>query len=111
MMTRILLPLAVIVATAFALPSGKAETGLQLKSVRVELPTDERMFPQGPGSDIANNNCLACHSAGMVLDQPAQPRAVWQAEVDKMREAYKAPIDSSDVDAIVNYLVSIKGKS
>jgi hypothetical protein len=28
-----------------------------------------------------------------------------------MREAYKAPIDSGDVDAIVNYLVSIKGRS
>ena len=54
---------------------------------------------------------LGAHSAGMVLGQPAQPRAVWQAEVDKMREAYKAPIDSGDVDAIVNYLVSIKGRS
>ena len=47
----------------------------------------------------------------MVLGQPAQPRAVWQAEVDKMRGAYNAPIESGDVDAIVNYLVSIKGRS
>jgi hypothetical protein len=58
---------------------------------------------------VANDNCLACHSAGMVLNQPALPKSVWEAEVDKMREAYKAPIDAKDVDAIVGYLVSIKG--
>jgi hypothetical protein len=30
------------------------------------------------------------------------------AEVIKMRTAYKAPIDPKDVDAILDYLVSIK---
>ena len=34
----------------------------------------------------------------------------WQAEVDKMRTAYKAPIDPKDVDAILDYLVSVKGE-
>jgi hypothetical protein len=45
----------------------------------------------------------------MVLNQPALPKAEWQAEVDKMRAAYKAPIDAKDVDAILDYLVSTKG--
>jgi hypothetical protein len=45
----------------------------------------------------------------MVLNQPALPKAEWQAEVDKMRATYKAPIDAKDVDAILDYLVSIKG--
>ena len=67
------------------------------------------MFPDGPGADAINNNCLACHSAGMVLNQPSLPKAVWEAEVEKMRATYKAPIDATDVDAILAYLVSIKG--
>ena len=82
---------------------------MSLKSVNVDLPAGDRMFPNGPGADAINNNCLACHSAGMVLNQPALSKAQWHAEVDKMRTAYKAPIDPEDVDAIVGYLVSIKG--
>ena len=49
------------------------------------------------------------HGVGMVLNQPELPKAVWEAEVDKMRNVYKAPIDDKDVDAIVHYLISIKG--
>jgi len=62
---------------------------------------------EGPGADAANNNCLACHSAGMVLNQPALSKTQWRAEVDKMRTAYKAPIDSNDVDSIVDYLAGL----
>ena len=46
----------------------------------------------------------------MVLNQPALPTVQWQAEVEKMRPAYKAPIDPKDVDAILDYLVSVKGE-
>jgi hypothetical protein len=45
----------------------------------------------------------------MVLDQPALSKSQWQAEVGKMRMTYKAPVDAKDVDAIVAYLVSIRG--
>jgi cytochrome c5 len=81
----------------------------ELKSVTVDLPTGDRMFPDGPGSDVVNNNCLACHSAGMVLNQPALSKAAWAAEVNKMIDAYKAPVDPSDVGAIVDYLSRTKG--
>ena len=81
---------------------------LALKSVSIDLPSSDRMF-EGPGADAANNNCLACHSAGMVLNQPAMSKTQWEAEVDKMRTAYKAPIDTKDGASIVDYLVSIKG--
>ena len=50
---------------------------------------------------------LACHSADMVLNQPAMSNTQWRAEVEKMRTAYKAPIDPKDVDAIVEYLVTL----
>jgi mono/diheme cytochrome c family protein len=68
------------------------------------------MFPNGPGAEAMNNNCLACHSADMVLNQPALPMMEWKAEVDKMQAAYKAPIDPEDVHAILDYLVSVKGE-
>ena len=71
-----------------------------IKSTSVELPAGDSLFPGGSSADAINNNCLACHSADMVLNQPALPKAEWAAEVQKMRAAYKAPIDAKDVDAI-----------
>ena len=105
-MVRKMLPITLAVALASF--GTHAADKLTMKSVSVDLPAGDRMFPDGPGADVANDNCLACHSAGMVLNQPALPKAVWEAEVDKMRKVYKAPIDDKDVDAIVHYLISIK---
>ena len=45
----------------------------------------------------------------MILNQPALPRAAWEAEVQKMRNAYKAPIDPKSIPKIVDYLTAIKG--
>jgi mono/diheme cytochrome c family protein len=109
-MGRAPLPIALAVGVALAPFCAQAESQLSLKSVSVDLPPGDDMFPDGPGADAINNNCLACHSADMVLNQPALPTAEWQAEVDKMRTAYKAPIDPKDVDAILEYLVSVKGE-
>src|SRR5437879_12205077 len=108
-MFRNLVPVVVLLGVASMPLAARAATPLELKSVKIDLPDSDKMFPDGPGSDAINNNCLACHSAGMVLNQPALPKAEWEAEVDKMRTAYKAPIDAKDVDAILDYLVGIKG--
>jgi cytochrome c553 len=80
-----------------------------LKSVNVDFPSDDKQFPGGAEADAINNNCLACHSADMVLNQPPLPRATWEAEVHKMISAYKAPVDDADVAPIVAYLVKTKG--
>src|SRR5215471_7267994 len=77
-----------------------------IKSTTVDLPADDSQFPGGARADAINNNCLACHSADMVLNQPALPKATWEAEVHKMINVYKAPIDEADVPAIVDYLAS-----
>jgi len=82
---------------------------IELKSIKFDLPESDRMFPDGRGSDAINNNCLACHSAGMVLNQPAMSREAWTSEVKKMVNNYKAPIAPEDVGAIVDYLVALKG--
>ena len=108
MLHRMLL-MALVACIALAPFYAEAEGKLALKSVNVDLPDDNSMFPDGPGADAANNNCLACHSASMVLNQPALSKAQWQAEVNKMRTTYKAPVDAKDVDEIVAYLVSIRG--
>jgi hypothetical protein len=89
-------------------PASVASGGITLHSVDVDFPDSDRNFPGGAEADAINGNCLACHSAGMVLTQPLLSRAQWQAEVDKMRNTYKAPIDAADVPAIVDYLANLK---
>jgi hypothetical protein len=78
-----------------------------LRSVSVDFPDPGNLFSGGKAADAINNNCLACHSAGMVLTQPHLSSADWQAEIDKMRKVYKAPITEIDVPAIVDYLVKL----
>jgi hypothetical protein len=100
---------AVIVLGAVSMPlTARAASPIELKSVKVDLPDSDRMFP-GPGADAINNNCLACHSAGMVLNQPELSKQAWMAEVNKMITAYKAPVAPEDVGAIVDYLDRVKG--
>jgi hypothetical protein len=107
-MLRRMLPAAVLwTAASMPLVAGAAIIS-ELKPVKVDLPESDRMFP-GPGADAINNNCLACHSAGMVLNQPELSRQVWTAEVDKMISIYKAPVAAEDVGPIVDYLASRKG--
>ena len=108
-MLRSVLTIVVVAGTVLAPLYARAEEKLTFKSVSVYLPTSGRAFPAAPGSDVINNYCLICHSAGMVLTQPNMSKAGWQGEVEKMRTQYKAPVAAKDVDAIVNYLVSIKG--
>jgi len=93
-----------------ATSSTVAGAGVTLHSVNVEFPDPGRMFPGDAKAEAINNNCLACHSAGMVLTQPVLSRAEWQSEVEKMRGTYKAPVEESDVPAIVDYLVALKDR-
>jgi hypothetical protein len=107
-MFRTLLPGFVVLGMASMPVAAGAVTPVELKSVKIDLPDSDRMFP-GPGSEAINNNCLACHSASMVLNQPALSKQDWTAEVNKMITAYKAPVAPEDVGAIVEYLTGLKG--
>jgi hypothetical protein len=108
-MFRNLLPIAVLLGVATTPLVARAATPLELKNVKIDLPDSDKMFPAGPGSDAINNNCLACHSADMVLNQPAMSKQVWAAEVNKVVHNYKAPIAPENVGAIVDYLTALKG--
>ncbi len=72
--------------------------------VSVVLPTSATSFPAGDGADIANSQCLVCHSAGMVLRQPALSESQWQTIINKMRIAYGAPLQADQVNALAAYL-------
>ena len=107
-MRRNMLSFALMTGAVLAPLAARAASPPQLKSLSVDFPQSDRMFT-GQGADALNNNCLACHSAGMVLNQPALTKAAWQAEVNKMIQIYKAPIAAADVTAIVDYLARTKG--
>lgn len=92
----------------YAKPGSSAGIPL-LTTASIELPTEERAFPEGPGVEVANQNCTSCHSPGMVLNQPLLTSSVWEEEVKKMRATYHAPVAEADVPAIVAYLTAIKG--
>lgn len=95
---------------AATVPQNAPQT-FRLKSVSVELPASDIAFPGPANTQAITANCLSCHSAGMVLTQPDLTRAAWTGIVEKMIHTYKAPIDQSDVPAIVDYLQATKGSN
>jgi cytochrome c553 len=95
-------------ASPVAPATAVAVGGVTLRSVSTNFPRSEATFPGGAGADAINNDCLICHSAGMVLDQASLSRAGWQGIVDQMHNDFKAPFAAKDGRAIVDYLVSLK---
>jgi hypothetical protein len=71
-----------------------------------ELPPETAELKPGPGVETAIV-CTACHSADYISTQPSRKgKAFWQAEVQKMVKAYKAPIGEDDAAVIANYLAA-----
>src|ERR1700733_14272786 len=77
--------------------------------VSVALPTSENRFPPGKGSEITGQ-CLICHSAGMVLRQPPLTLDEWVGEINKMRNAFGAPLPADQVAPLAKYLYTINGR-
>jgi hypothetical protein len=75
--------------------------------VTVTLPDEEPMFT-GPDADLLNANCLACHSAEMVLAQPKMTAEQWGHSVAKMRAVYKAPIEDADAAKLPEALARVQ---
>src|SRR5216684_2417241 len=98
----------IVIPAAAPVPTGAPQMFV-LKSVSVDLPTSNIAFPGGAKAEAINANCLACHSAGMVLTQHNLSKATWAGVVDKMIHAHKAPIAEKDVASILEYLQETKG--
>ncbi|MEH2471478.1 mono/diheme cytochrome c family protein [Nitrobacteraceae bacterium AZCC 2161] len=98
---------ALIAATAVIVGSGLVT--LHAKPVTYVLPDETAAFKPGPGVEVAQNNCTACHSADYIQTQPRGAKFkkdFWQAEVTKMIKVYGAPIDDGDAGKIVDYLTA-----
>ena len=110
-MLRFILPVAALLsAMTMAMPaSSSAAEPIELESTTIELPYGDMEFPPGPGVDAVKINCVFCHSAGMVLYQPALSRETWTRIVDKMIDVYKAPINPDGIPEIIDYLMHIRG--
>ncbi len=93
-------PLLCLLAFLLAL----AAWPLLAKVVQIELPPETESFKPGPGADLANGQCLTCHSVDYVTMQPPMPRSFWAAEVEKMRQTYGASIPDDQVTSLVEYL-------
>jgi cytochrome c551/c552 len=77
--------------------------------LKIELPPERLAFKPGPGAEIANGQCLVCHSVDYVVMQPPMPRPFWAASVKKMREKFGAALPEDQVEAVVNYLTQTYG--
>lgn len=82
---------------------------LRATALDIQLPAETGTFKQDIGAEIANGQCLTCHSVEYVMIQPPMQRAFWKAEVQKMQQKYGAPIPDDQVEAAVNYLTKNYG--
>jgi len=87
---------AAIAAVAFAASAAAQESKVVLK--------------EGAGRDKAMQ-CLACHSLDYIqMNSRFMDKAGWTASINKMLNAFAAPIPKADVEAIANYLAEQYGK-
>lgn len=75
----------------------------------IQLPPETGAFKQDKGAEIANGQCLICHSVEYVVIQPPMPRAFWKSSVQKMQQKFGAPIPNDQVEALVDYLTKNYG--
>lgn len=68
-------------------------------------------LPEAPGYKAFQSNCISCHSARYVQMQPGLSEKTWLALVTKMQKTFGAPIPDTAINEIVQYLVTIRGKS
>ena len=86
--------LTVLIASAFA--AGAQERPVDLKAAA--------------GVDQVKANCAGCHSLDYIpMNSPFLTAAAWEAEVNKMINAFGAPIKADDAKAIADYLAANYG--
>lgn len=76
----------------------------------IQLPNETATYKQAAGSDIANAQCMSCHSADYVKYQPPSTnRATWTAEIKKMQHVFGAPIPDNQIAPLADYLTKNYG--
>ena len=77
--------------------------------VEIQLPPEVNAFKQDAGAEIANAQCLICHSVEYVSMQPPFLRSFWKSSVQKMQQKYGATIPDAQVESLVDYLTKNYG--
>jgi len=72
--------------------------------VVIRLPAEVTAFKQDKGAEIANAQCLICHSVEYVTTQPPLPRAFWKGSIQKMQQKYGASIPDEQIEPLTDYL-------
>ncbi len=68
------------------------------------------VLKDAPGRNVVLANCTMCHSVDYIeMNSPFMDHKVWEAEVAKMRNVYKAPISEADARTIAEYLAANYG--
>lgn len=101
-----------MIRLAFSLAAVALASAAAAAPVAYAPPPEAAKLAPGPNLEIAQSHCGICHSVDYITTQPrnfANPRAVWSAEVAKMRKTYGAPITDEDAAKIVDYLVAAYG--
>lgn len=89
----------------FAITAAALMFAAPVLAAEYALPEDTAVLKPGPNVEVAEANCQACHSVDYILTQPPQKgHDFWAAEVKKMIEVYKAPVDPADAGKITEYL-------
>ncbi len=95
--------LTVLAASTGALLAANAPDALQ-------LPPETGLFRPGTGAEIANAQCLVCHSVEYVTTQPPLARVFWKGSIEKMRAKFGAQIPADQIPTLLDYLVAEYGK-
>lgn len=100
-------------SVCFAMSCGDSNTKAEQPVATTGLPDISSVstaLPEAPGYQTFSNNCLTCHSARYISNQPNLPEKTWAAIVAKMQKTFGAPVPDSSTKEIIQYLVAIKGK-
>ncbi len=99
---------------AIGLAAGLTAVAVAAQTRPIALPPDtSTLRPSAlPGYQLAQQKCAICHSADYVSYQPpGMTQAQWTAEMTKMRQAYGAPLDDTEVKMLGAYLAVAYGSA
>src|SRR5688572_2136717 len=101
----------VLAFAAFTVGVAGAEPAAARQSSGVSTPPESTLeLADGPGREKAAQ-CAACHSLDYIkMNSRFLDLAGWTAVVNKMVNAFGAPISKDDADAIARYLAEHYGK-
>ena len=88
---------------------GAGVVALNADVTNIALPPETGSFKPGPAGEIANAQCLACHSVEYIKTQPPMPLTFWSGEVKKMRDKFGAPIPEEQIEPLAHYLAENYG--